>query len=89
MSATGAKPAIAPIAAEIPGLVNYTVSIADVPAESRYDGIAQLYFDSADALEAGFDSKAMDETAADPANFANGEDVLRFVVEEGVVVDET
>ena len=78
-----------PIAAEIPDLQKYTISIALDPEDSRYDGTAQLYFDSAEALEAGLDSEAMDEAAADLANFANTEDVLELVVEEGVHVDET
>lgn len=78
-----------PIAAEIPDLKKYTISIALDPEESRYDGTAQLYFDSADALEMGLESDAMAEAGADLANFADTDDVLQLVVEEGVHVDET
>ncbi len=78
-----------PIAVEIPDLEKYTISIAHDPEESRCDGLAQLYFDSEKALEAGLESDAMDEAAADLANFADTEDVSQLTVEEGVHVDET
>lgn len=78
-----------PIAAEIPNLKKYTISIAHDPDENRYDGLAQLYFDSKEALDAGLDSEAMGDAAADLANFADTEDVFQLTVEEGVYVDET
>jgi uncharacterized protein (TIGR02118 family) len=77
-----------PIAAETPGLKKYTISIAHDPKESRYDGVAQLYFDSEDALETALESDPMGEAAADLANFADTDDVLQLTLEEGVQVGE-
>jgi uncharacterized protein (TIGR02118 family) len=77
-----------PIAAETPGLRKYTISIAHDPEGSRYDGLAQLYFDSEEALEAAMNSEELGEAAADLANFADTEDVLQLTLEEGVQVEE-
>lgn len=78
----------APIAAEIPGLRKYTISMALEPDSSRYDGTAQFYFDSRDALEEGLDSEAGRKAAADFSNFADTDDVLQVILEEHVHVEE-
>jgi len=77
-----------PIAAETPGLREYTISIAHDPEGSRYDGLAQLYFDSEEALETALESDPMGEAAADLANFADTEDVFQLTLEESVLAEE-
>lgn len=80
----------APIAVEgVPGLEKYTISFPTDPAESPYDGVAQLYFEDAEALERGLDSDAMAEAVADVPNFARPDEVLQLLVEEHVQVDRT
>lgn len=79
----------APIGADIPDLKKYTISIALDPDESRYDGTAQLYFEDRETLEKGLDSEAAHDAIEDLANFADTDDILQVVVEEGVHVDET
>lgn len=76
----------APIAAELPGLRRYTVSFPDDPDRSQYDGLAELWFDDREALDAALDSAAGEATARDLAQFA-GDDVLQLVVEERVIVE--
>lgn len=61
-----------PIAAKIPGLKKMEVSrINGSPAgEAEYHLMAELYFDSMDALKAGFASPEGKETAKDVMSFA-------------------
>jgi uncharacterized protein (TIGR02118 family) len=75
----------APLAAELPGLQRYTVSFPDDPDRSQYDGLAELWFEDRESLDAALDSDAGEAAAQDLATFA-GEDMLQLVVEEHVVV---
>jgi uncharacterized protein (TIGR02118 family) len=63
----------APLAKKIPGLRGYGVSsgaVAVPRGESPYHLVAELVFDSMDALQAGLGSAEGKATAADLANFA-------------------
>ncbi|MGA2409017.1 MAG: EthD family reductase [Candidatus Binataceae bacterium] len=63
-----------PIAAALPGLRRYVqshlIDDAYLYAEPRFDGVAQLWFDSPEAMRAAFES---------PAGTASGEDSAKFV----------
>ena len=62
-----------PIAARMPGLrkyvQNYAVCLTPRPATSPCDGIAELWFDSAEAMQAAFASPEGVATMADSPNF--------------------
>lgn len=80
----------APIAIEgLPHLAKYTISFPDDPDAAPYDGVAELYFESRDALYAALDSAAMTDVERDVPNFADPDEVLQLVVEEHVQVDRT
>src|SRR5581483_7664924 len=75
----------APIAAKIPGLRKYTINPARAGgsgAPPLFDGVAELYFDSAEASEAGFASPQGQAAFSDAANFL---DMARL---RSVVADE-
>jgi uncharacterized protein (TIGR02118 family) len=65
-----------PIAKRVPGLRQYTVSNGAVSAPdgspAKYELVAQLSFDSADALKAAFGSPEGQAAVNDLANFATG-----------------
>jgi len=75
---------------QLPGLRRYVQSYlideAYLYAEPRYDGVAQLWFDSEDALRAGFDSTAGKALYADGANFVEASVTRHFVAQEYVVI---
>jgi len=78
-----------PIAAKIPGLRKYVQNHAvpdpasgDLPC----DGIAELWFDSPQALQAGLASPEGVATTADIPNFLNPDRVGEMVVDEVEVV---
>jgi uncharacterized protein (TIGR02118 family) len=79
----------APLAEGTPGLVKYTISFPEAPDEAAYDGLAQLYFQDAEALAAGLDSEPLAAATADVPNFADPTDVLQLTVEEHVHLDRT
>ncbi len=61
-----------PIAAKIPGLRKYVQSHATVAPQGdlQFDGIAELWFDSAQAFQAAAASAEWQATIADVPNFA-------------------
>ena len=78
-----------PIAAKIPGLRKYVQNHAvpdpasgDLPC----DGIAELWFDSPEAMQAGFASPEGVATTADIPNFLDRDRIGEMVVEEVTVV---
>jgi uncharacterized protein (TIGR02118 family) len=80
----------APLIVEVPGLRRYVVSPAAVPSsavpdETSFDGVAELWFDDADALARGFGSAAGAAARADGA--AHTSRVERLHVEEHPFVD--
>jgi uncharacterized protein (TIGR02118 family) len=64
-----------PLAKQLPGLVRYTVSrnIAPVRGGPRYYIIAELDFDSMEAMRAAFASEIGKQTGADVPKFAPGD----------------
>ena len=88
-----------PIASEIPGVVRYARVTPTDPANSEFDGVAELYFEDVDALRAALGSEeSRDYDPDDPQSKAAREDVdnflaiserPRFVGRETVQKDET
>lgn len=77
----------APLAAAIPGMRGYRINIAgdagDMPA-AAYDGSAEIWFDSREAMLAGLASPENDIAAKDTENFL---DHLEFlVVDEHIIL---
>lgn len=77
----------APLAAAIPGMRGYRINIAgdtgDMPA-AAYDGSAEIWFDSREAMEAGLASPQNDIAAKDTENFLEHLEFL--VVDEHVIL---
>ena len=48
----------APLVVKIPGLKRYRISLAAVPQDSTFDGVAELWFDDAEALAQAFAGEA-------------------------------
>ncbi|WP_049898862.1 EthD family reductase [Halococcus agarilyticus] len=79
----------APRASEIPNLRKYTTSVALNPDRSEYDGIAELYFDDPEDVEAAFESEAGQWAVDDLETFTETEQNSQLVLDETVQVDET
>lgn len=78
-----------PLATEHPHLRKYTTSVPDEPEAVPFDGIAELYFDSAEALRKGLlESEVAAEAKEDALAFADPDESTMVVVEETVHVDE-
>lgn len=77
----------APLARELPLLERYTVSFPLDPDESPHDAQAELYYESAEALDDSFASDRGATVREDVANFADTDSITRFVAEEEVQVD--
>jgi uncharacterized protein (TIGR02118 family) len=75
---------------DVPGLRRYVqshlIDEAYLYAEPRHDGVAQLWFDSIDALRFGFNSPAGRALNADGANFVDASSTRYFVAQEYVVI---
>lgn len=88
-----------PLAREIPGVVRYVRVVPTDPEHAEFDGIAELYFESLDALRAGLGHESSrDYDPDDPKAKAPREDVNnflaleerpRFIGRERVVKDES
>lgn len=88
-----------PLAREIPGVVRYTRVVPADPGTSEFDGVAELSFESLDALRAGLGHESSrdydpDHPKArapreDVDNFLSIGDRPRFVGRETVQKDET
>lgn len=75
----------AALAAKVPGLQRYTISLAAVPEDGAFDGVAELWFDNAEAVAAGFATEAGQITRADGA--AHTSRVERLHVAEHLLLD--
>ena len=78
-----------PLAARMPGLRKYVQNhgLPDAaPGDLPCDGIAELWFDSAEALRAAFASAEGVATMADVANFIDRDRIGEMVVDEVTVV---
>jgi uncharacterized protein (TIGR02118 family) len=78
-----------PIAAKMPGLKGYLQMHAQPGAKGdapACDGIAQLIFDSGDAMKAAFGSNEGKAAVADLANFADTSRVTSFPADVRTIV---
>ncbi|MGH7933109.1 MAG: EthD family reductase [Candidatus Binataceae bacterium] len=75
---------------KLPGLRRYIqshlIDDAYLYAEPRYDGVAQLWFDSLDAMRAAFASPQGQELAADGPKFTDLSMLKNFAAQEHIVV---
>ncbi|HKV53267.1 MAG TPA: EthD family reductase [Candidatus Binataceae bacterium] len=75
---------------KLPGLRRYVqshlIDDAYIYAEPGHDGVAQLWFDSIEALHAAFDSPAGKALSADGANFIEPSALRYFVAQEHLVI---
>lgn len=79
-----------PLATQHPHLRKYATSVPEDPDAAPFDGIAELYFDSAEALREGLlESDVAAEAKEDALAFADPEESTMVVLEETVHVDET
>lgn len=79
-----------PLAKRHPGLEKYVTSIPDDPETAPFDGIAELYFDSAEALQSGLvDSDVGNEAKEDALAFTDPDESTMVVLEQTVHLDET
>jgi uncharacterized protein (TIGR02118 family) len=79
----------APRASEIPHMNRYTTAVALDPADSEYDGIAELYFDDPADINRAVESEAMQWALSDLENFTETDQNSQMVLEETVQMDET
>jgi uncharacterized protein (TIGR02118 family) len=72
-----------PLAKQLPGLLRYTVSrnVAPVRGGKQYYLVAELDWESTEAMQAAFGSDIGRQTGADVANFAPGDKSHSLVFE--------
>jgi uncharacterized protein (TIGR02118 family) len=75
----------APLVVKVPGLKRYVIALAAAPDDSAFDGVAELWFENAAALEQGFASEAGQDARVDGA--AHTDCIERVHVDEYVIVD--
>lgn len=75
----------APLVVKVPGLKRYIISLAAVPQDDTFDGVAELWFDDAEALAQGFAGEAGKIARADGA--AHTSRLERLHVDEYPFVD--
>lgn len=75
----------APLAARVPGLKRYCISLETEAEDSAFDGVAELWFDDADALARGFATESGQTARADGAEHTSR--IERLHVEEYPFVD--
>ena len=75
----------APLVVKVLGLKRYRISLAAVPQDSTFDGVAELWFDDAQALAQGFAGAAGQRARADGAEHTTR--IERLHVEEHPFVD--
>lgn len=72
----------APLVAEMPDVERYSIGLPRDPADSAYDGVAELYFEDMAALAAAWGSEAGQTVEADADEFAA--DQTTMILEESV-----
>ena len=82
-----------PIGARIPRLrklvQSHRLIVPGDKYQADYDGIAELWFDSVQALLTARESPEWRASAEDEANFIDSSNVAYFVSEERVILDST
>jgi len=73
-----------PLVARLPNLKGYVINplLETMDAARPYDGVAELWFESRDALERSLASPERDEARADLAEFTDLSRMTRAIVEE-------
>ena len=79
----------AEIAEQLPNLRKYTVSVPTRPEHSEYDGVAELYFESEDAMKSAFGSDVGQELQADIQQLADMDESPTLYVDEDVRLVKT
>jgi uncharacterized protein (TIGR02118 family) len=78
------------LGSKLPGLRRYVqshlIDEAYLYAEPRYDGVAQLWFENADAMRAAFESPQGKALSADGPKFIDTSALRNFVAQEHVVI---
>lgn len=80
-----------PLVKQVPGIVRYTISPLPWSPDDRevpFDGMAELYFDSREALDAALASPETAATARDGRNFIERGSITRLIVDEQTIVPE-
>jgi uncharacterized protein (TIGR02118 family) len=75
------------VISKVPNLKRYTIAPAIKPEDAPYDGIAELYFESTEAIQEGFTEELDREIREDEDEFL--ERVDTFVAAEQTQIDET
>lgn len=78
----------AEIVEELPGLRKYTLGEPLHPEEAEWDGVAELYFDSMEAMQEAFESEAGQRMLEDGPNFTMEEPQINIPCEETVLYEE-
>lgn len=76
----------AALANRLPGLREYTVMFADDPNEP-YEGVASLWFDDREALDAALSSSEAETLMADLPHFSKPDEMLSLFGEERDMFD--
>ncbi len=79
----------APLAAELPNLQRYAICPVADPEKAPHDGVAELVFETQEALFAALDSETFGKVQQDAAEFTETDETVFFVVEERVQVDRS
>jgi uncharacterized protein (TIGR02118 family) len=74
-----------PMVSQLDGLRRYTTAVPLEPEKAPYDGVAEAYFDSKEAVDEAFATDLGREIRADEDNFV--ERVAFFVTDESVELD--
>lgn len=77
----------APLVEEMPGLERYTMGVPGRPAESAYDGLAELYFEDFEAMRESYASEAGEAVQADAGRFADMETSETLFLDEAVAFE--
>lgn len=75
------------VISKVPNLERYTIAPAIKPEDAPYDGIAELYFESTEAIQEGFTEELDREIREDEEVFLDSVDT--FVAAEQTQIDET
>lgn len=78
----------AEIVRDLPHLTKYTLGEPLQPEETEWDGVAELYFDSVEDMQAAFESEAGQRMLEDGPNFTMEEPQINITCEEVVLHEE-
>jgi uncharacterized protein (TIGR02118 family) len=76
------------MAKNLPGLRKYATSLPEDPATCEYDGVAEVYFETREAVKTAWETDLGDRLVEDERQFLEREQCLRMVVEETVQLDD-